>query len=83
MNKSNYYLVLEVIDSYNDERVMNDFMDRFVEGENISYEDYEDFCGRYIDDVSEGYYIRMNWKYIESDGDMSVYDNNDEEEDEE
>ena len=82
MNKSNYYLVLEVIDSYNDERVMNDFMDRFVEGENISYEDYEDFCGGYIDDVSEGYYIRMNWKYIESNGDMSIYDEIEEEEEE-
>ena len=82
MNKSNYYLVCEVIDSYNDERVMSDFNDRFVEGKNVSKEDYFDFCERYVDDVSEGYYIRMNWKYIESEGDMSVYDEVEDEDEE-
>ena len=74
MNKSNYYLVLEVIESYEDESVLSDFKDRFVEGENVSESDYFDFCGRYIDDVSEEYYIKLNWKYIKSGGDESVFD---------
>jgi len=78
MIKSNYDLVLEVIKSYEMEKVLSDFKDRFVEGENISEEDYFNFCERYVDDVSEGYYIRMNWKYIVSGGDMSIYDEDEE-----
>ena len=81
MNKSNYDLVLEIVESYEDESILNDFKDRFVEGENISEEDYFDFCNDYVDDISEGYYIRMNWKYIESGGDESVFDEIDEDED--
>lgn len=74
MSKSNYDLVLEVIESYEMEDVLSDFKDRFVEGKNISESDYFDFCGNYIDDISEEYYIRMNWKYIKSGGDESVFD---------
>jgi hypothetical protein len=73
MIKSNYDFVLEVIKSYEMEKVLSDFKDRFVEGENISREDYFDFCGNYVDDVSEGYYIDLNWKWIESGGDWDVY----------
>ena len=50
----------------NDKRFL---ADRFVEGENISREDYNEFCWKYVDDVSEGDYIDLNWKYIESGGD--------------
>ena len=73
MSKNNYYLVLEVFEYYEDENVLSDFMDRFVEGENISREDYNEFCWKYVDDVSEGYYIDLNWKYIESGGDEDVF----------
>ena len=74
MIKSNYDLVLEVIKSYEMEDVLSDFKDRFVEGENVSESDYFGFCCGYIDDISEEYYIRLNWKYIESGGDESVFD---------
>jgi hypothetical protein len=82
MNKSNYDLVLEVFKSYEMDFVLEDFKNSFVEGENISREDYNEFCWKYVDDVSEGYYIDLNWKYIESDGNMSVYDEVEEEEEE-
>jgi hypothetical protein len=72
--KSNYDLVLEIIESYEVESILSDFKDRFVEGENISREDYNEFCFKYVDDCSEGYYINLNWRYIESGGDESVFE---------
>ena len=71
--KSNYELVLEVIENYEMENVLNDFKDRFVEGENISRKDYNEFCFKYVSDCSEGFYINWNWRYIESGGDESVF----------
>ena len=56
------------------EEVMNDFYESFEKGKDVSKKDYIEFCDKYVDDVSEGYYIRKNWEYIMSGGDMSVYD---------
>ncbi len=78
-----YEWVLNVIESYEDEEVLNDFKERFEEGEDVSKEDYFDFCISYVDDMSEGYYIRKNWEYIMSGGDMSVFDEDGEEEEDE
>ena len=78
-----YEWVLNVIESYEDEEVLSDFKERFKEGEDVSKEDYFDFCDDYVDDVSEGYYIRKNWEYIMSGGDMSVFDEDVEEEEDE
>jgi hypothetical protein len=60
------------LDEYNEE-IMNDFYSSFEKGEDISKDEFFEFCGKYIDDMSEGYYIRLNWEYIIS-GDESVYD---------
>ena len=57
----NYDFVKEVIESYEMEDVLNDFKETFKEGEDISYKDYYDFCYKWIDDVSETYYINCNW----------------------
>lgn len=75
---SNYKLVLEIIESYEDESVLNDFKSKFKEGENVSKEEYFEFCKEYIDDMSDMYYIKLNWKYIESGGDEDVFDEEDE-----
>jgi hypothetical protein len=83
MKKSNYDLVLEIIESYEMESVLNDFKSEFKEDDNISKKDYFEFCEKYIDDVSELYYINLNWKYIESGGDESVFDEMDEDDDDE
>jgi hypothetical protein len=74
MIKNNYDLVLEVIKNYESERILNDFKIIFIEGENISKEDFWNFNYKYIDDISEEYYIKLNWKYIESGGDESIFD---------
>lgn len=74
MNKNNYDLVLEVIESYDNEDVLNDFRNEFEISKNISKKDYMEFCGKWIDDVSDFYYINLNWKYIRSGGDESVFD---------
>jgi hypothetical protein len=65
-----------------DEEVINDFYNSFEKGEDISWEDYNEFCSKYIDDSSEYYYIKLNWKFIVSGGDESVYDENGGDEDE-
>ena len=74
MNKNNYDLVLEVIESYEREDVLNDFKNEFEVGKSISKKDYIEFCGKWIDCSSDFYYINLNWKYIRSGGDESVFD---------
>lgn len=74
MEKGKYSLVLEIVESYEDEMILNSFLEEFEEGEDVSRDKYDEFCMRFIDDVSEEYYVRLNWKYIISGGDWSVYD---------
>ena len=57
-----YAFVEEIIESYDDEDILNDFKSRFEEGKDISYKDYYNFCMEYIDDMSEVYYIKKNWR---------------------
>lgn len=71
---NNYNLVLEVIESYEIQDVLNDFLETFEPGQNITHDEYNKFCYKYIDDESEWYYINLNWRYIVSGGDESVYD---------
>jgi len=71
---NNYELVLDVIKSYESERILNDFKSSFIEGENVKKKDYMMFCEKFIDDISEWYYIKLNWKYIKNGGDESVFD---------
>jgi hypothetical protein len=56
-----YDYVKEVIESYEDEEILKDFLNEFEVGFEISYEDYFSFCYMYIDDMSETYYINCNW----------------------
>jgi len=56
-----YLYVKEVIESYEDEEILNDFLNEFEEGKDIKYKDYEDFCYNYIDDLSELMFIVCNW----------------------
>ena len=74
MKNSNYNLVLEIVESYEMEDILNDFKDEFEEGSNISKSKFVEFFNKYIDDMSETYYIGLNWKYVNSGGDESVYD---------
>lgn len=56
-----YDFVKEVIESYEMEEVLDDFKKTFKEGDVIFYEDYYNFCCKWIDDMSETYYINCNW----------------------
>jgi hypothetical protein len=73
MKKSNYDLVKEIVDSCEDERILNSFNNEFEVGKNVSKSKYFDFFNKFVDDGSEYYYIKLNWKYIKSGGDESVY----------
>ena len=54
-----YEDVLDIIDSYEDEEMLNDFKVEFPEGEPISKNDYSDFI---LDsDISEIIYIQADW----------------------
>ena len=47
-----YNFVKEIIESYEDEEILNDFLEEFEEDKEINYKDYFDFCYNYIDDMS-------------------------------
>jgi hypothetical protein len=59
-----YNFVKEIIESYEDEEILNDFLNEFEEDKEIKYEDYFDFCYNYIDDMSEVDYIKGNWNEV-------------------
>lgn len=56
-----YDYVKEVIESYEDDEILNDFLEKFEVDKEISYDEYYNFCCNYIDDMSEVYYINCNW----------------------
>jgi hypothetical protein len=80
---SNYNLVKKVFEMYDDEEVLNDFLNEFEVGKNISREEFGEFSYRYIDDMSEVIFIYRNWKYVESGGDESMFELDDFENNEE
>jgi hypothetical protein len=59
--KRSYDFVKSIIESYEDEEILNEFLDEFEEGKDIYYEDYYVFCYKFIDDMSEIDYIKSNW----------------------
>jgi hypothetical protein len=69
---NNYDAVLEVIESYEDEDILKDFKSKFKINKYISECDFYEFNMEHISDMSEEYFIKLNWKYIES-GDESVF----------
>jgi hypothetical protein len=66
-----YNEVLEIIESYEDESILNDFKAEFPEGEDISRKDYSDFAMSMIDDMSEVANIQANWISLT---DPDIYD---------
>jgi len=60
-DKLPYDKVLDIIKSYEDESILDDFKSEFPEGEDISKKDYSDFSIALIDDMSEVSYIQANW----------------------
>ena len=56
-----YDEVLDIVDSYEDEGMIEDFESHFPKGKKISKKDYYDFCMQFIDDMSEASYIKANW----------------------
>ncbi len=61
---ASYKDVLDIIEYYEDESMLDDFKSEFPEGENISKDDYIDFTIEFIDDISEVKYIKANWVNI-------------------
>jgi len=66
-----YNDVLNVIEDYEDEDILNNFKAEFSEDEDISRDDYSNFAEEYMDDMSEVDYIKANWISI---SDPDIYD---------
>ena len=56
-----YDEVLDIIESYEDKDILEDFKLNFVEGEKVHKKDYSDFLNKYIADMSEKENIQANW----------------------
>lgn len=55
-----YNEVLGIIESYEDENILDDFIARFPEGEDFSRSNYINFVMNWVDDLSEVAYIKAN-----------------------
>ena len=60
-NEASYEDVLDIIKSYEDEIILDDFKSEFPKGEPISKKDYSNFSTTLIDDMSEVGFIQANW----------------------
>lgn len=60
-NEAPYDDVLDIIKSYEDESILNDFKAEFPEGKPVNKKDYSDFAMTLIDDMSEVSFIQANW----------------------
>jgi hypothetical protein len=56
-----YDEVLDIIESYEDKDILEDFKLNFVEGEKVHKKNYSDFLNKYIADMSEKENIQANW----------------------
>ena len=56
-----YDEVLDIIESYEDKDILEDFKLNFLEDEKVYKKDYSDFLNEYIADMSEKEYIQANW----------------------
>jgi hypothetical protein len=56
-----YNEVLDIIESYEDKDILEDFKLTFLEDEKVYKENYSDFLNDYIADMSEKEYIQANW----------------------
>ena len=83
MEISNYDLVHQVVEMYDEEEILNDFLNEFTEGDNISKDEFVEFFNKYIDDMSDTQFIKENWKWVMNGGEWSEEEDDEEEYDEE
>jgi hypothetical protein len=60
-NTAPYKDALEIIESYEDEDILNDFTTQFPEGEPVTKQAYEAFTTPLVDDSADYQYIAANW----------------------
>ena len=57
-----YNFVKEIIESYEDEEILNDFLNEFSNKEVITFDEYLEFNMKYVNGgCDEEYYIKYNW----------------------
>jgi hypothetical protein len=57
-----YDFVKRIVESWEDENMLNDFLETFEVGKDISYEDYITFNMKYVDgSCDEEFFINYNW----------------------
>lgn len=74
LEKSNYELVKEVVRMCDEKRIENEFLEEFKVGENVSKERFISFFERFFDGYGDEYeYNELNWEWVESGGDYSIF----------
>lgn len=58
-----YDFVKNIIESYENEEILDDFLKTFNKDEDIIYKNYSDFCIKYLDDMGDLFDIDVNWDY--------------------
>jgi hypothetical protein len=58
-----YFEVIELIKTWGNEDMLEDFIDSFNEDDVFTYNRYKNFCMDYIDDLSEIQNIKEGWLY--------------------
>jgi hypothetical protein len=60
-NQASFEDVFNVIQSYEDDEILDDFTSKFPSMKPVNKEKYRNFAMNYIDDMSEMDYIKANW----------------------
>ena len=60
-NQASFEDVFNVIQSYEDDEILDDFTSKFPSIKPINKEKYRNFAMKYIDDMSDMNYIKANW----------------------
>jgi len=63
-NQASFEDVFNVIQSYENDEILDDFTSKFPSIKPVNKEKYRDFAMKYIDDMSEMDYIKANWVSI-------------------
>ena len=56
-----YNDVLNIIESYEEPKIIEDFKTKFAGKDTISKQDYSEFANQFVDDMSEEAFIQANW----------------------
>ncbi len=62
LNFKSFKIVKNIIEGYEDEKILNDFLEEFNNKKRINYKEFIDFNMKYVNGgCDEEFYINWNW----------------------